>query len=222
MNRKHYKKELNISTLFTEDKAAMLPLSVTPYNVAKLVTCKADKYGKVMFESNKYSTSPALALSTVYLEINSTEIIVMDPKYNVIITHTRFYSKGNESMKWQPYIALMARRPKALKFTSFYNELPDIWQDYFNDVDEKTKRETLNILNIMLQKHSIAIATDALSATLVSGVKDSASILASYQRITKKEYAENDITLGSHIPLMPSYSIDASTYDSLLGKKVSV
>lgn len=222
MNRKHYKKEFNISTLFTEDRAAMLPLSVTPYNVAKLVTCKSDKYGKVMFESNKYSTSPALALSTVYLEINSTEIIVMDPKYNVIITHTRFYSKGNESMKWQPYIALMARRPKALKFTSFYNELPDIWQDYFNDVDEKTKRETLNILNIMLQKHSIAIATDALSATLVSGVKDSASILASYQRITKKEYAENDITLGSHIPSMPSYSIDASTYDALLEKKVSV
>ena len=222
MNRKHYKQGCNISTLFIEDKTAMLPLPITPYNVAKLITCKADKYGKIMFDTNKYSASPAVALRPVYLEIKSDEIIVMDEKYNVIVTHPRLYSKGNESMNWQPYIALMARRPKALKFTSFYNDLPNIWQNYFTEVDEKTKRETLYVLNQMLQEHSIAIATDALSATLANGVKDSASILASYQRITNKNYIVGDITLGANIPLMPSYSTDVSPYDALLVKAVTV
>ena len=222
MDRKHYNKGCNISDLFIGDKIAMIPLAITPYNVAKLVTCKADKYGKVMFDTNKYSTSPALALSTVYLEISANDVIVMDQKYNVIITHTRFYSKGNESMKWQPYIALMARRPKSLRFTSFYSELPDIWQYYFVDADDKTKRETLNVLNLMLQKHPIAIATHALSATLANGVKDASSILASYQKITKNECIADDITLSSNVPLMPSYSTDTSLYDALLGKKVTV
>ena len=175
-----------------------------------------------MFDTNKYSASPAVALRPVYLEIKSDEIIVMDEKYNVIVTHPRLYSKGNESMNWQPYIALMARRPKALKFTSFYNDLPNIWQNYFTEVDEKTKRETLYVLNQMLQEHSIAIATDALSATLANGVKDSASILASYQRITNKNYIVDDITLGANIPLMPSYSTDVSPYDALLVKAVTV
>ena len=109
-----------------------------------------------------------------------------------------------------------------MRFTSFYSELPDIWQYYFVDADDKTKRETLNVLNLMLQKHPIAIATHALSATLANGVKDASSILASYQKITKNECIADDITLSSNVPLMPSYSTDTSLYDALLGKKVTV
>ncbi|MDD3206686.1 MAG: glycoside hydrolase family 5 protein, partial [Lachnospiraceae bacterium] len=33
-------------------------------------------------------------------------------------------------MKWLPYIDLMSKRPAALKYTEFYQQLPDNWQKY--------------------------------------------------------------------------------------------
>ena len=89
------------------------------YHVAKLVVVKADKYGKVMLDTNKYSTSPRLALSTVYLEVCSDTVKVMDEKYNEIVKHARLYEKYAESMDWLPYIYLMSKRPNALKYTGF-------------------------------------------------------------------------------------------------------
>ena len=220
MNRGHYYKKVHINELFNEDVQAMLPLPATPYNVLKLITVKADKYGKAMFETNKYSTSPALALTQVYLEIHSNKVVVMNERYKVITTHNRIYEKGQESMDWQPYLDLMSRKPNAIKYTSFYRGLPSIWQDYLNEADLQTKKDALKILGVMLQKQPIAIATGALSAALDNGVKDVASILSSYQRITNNTGEIPDIILSDNIPIMPTYHEDLSTYDALLGKKV--
>lgn len=220
MKREHYYKKECIDRLFTEDVQAMLPLPATPFNVFKLITAKADKYGKVMFDTNKYSTSPALALTQVYLEIHSSKIVVMNERYKVITTHKRIYGRGQESMDWQPYLDLMSRRPNAIKYTSFYRQLPSIWQDYLNESDLQAKKDALKVLSVMLQKQPIAIASSALSATLKNGVKDAASILSSYQRITNSTGDMPDIILGDNIPIMPIYQEDLSPYDALLGKKV--
>lgn len=220
MKREHYYKKEHINELFIEDVQAMLPLPPTAYNVFKLVTAKADKYGKVMFDTNKYSTSPALALAQVYLEIHSTKIVVMNERYKVITVHNRIYGKGQESMDWQPYLDLMSRRPNAIKYTAFYRQLPSIWQHYLDESDLQTKKEALKVLGVMLEKQPIAIATSALSATLGSGVKDAASILSSYQRITNNTGDVPDIILSEKIPIMPTYQEDLSTYDALLGKAV--
>jgi transposase len=182
LRRSHYKKEALIIDLFENDKRQMRGLPEVPFNAVKLVTAKTDKYAKAMFETNKYSTAPSLALSTVYLEISSDTVKVMDGKYKVITVHSRVYEKNRDSMNWVPYIALMAKRPTALKYTGFYKELPTIWQEYLNKADPKTKKEALLVLNTILQKHDIAIAADALSATIANGVQDAVNILVRRSR----------------------------------------
>jgi len=57
-----------------------------------------------------------LAQESVYLEITSDTITIMDTKYNLVVTHPRLYEKDGESMDWLPYISLMAKRPNALKY----------------------------------------------------------------------------------------------------------
>jgi hypothetical protein len=162
MQRDHYRKEQLIAELFEVDIHAMLPMNPTDFKVSKFQTAKADKYGKVMYETNLYSSSPKLAQEAVYLEITSDTVTILDTKYNPIVTHRRHYEKDGESMDWLPYISLMAKRPTALKYTGFYGELPEIWQDYLSDLPSEKKREALLTLNAMLQKHDIAAATDAL------------------------------------------------------------
>lgn len=221
MQRVHYEKNLFISELFEGDKRAMLPLPENSFHVAKMEVVKSDKYGKVMFESNRYSTSPKLALTTVYLEVSSDMVEVMNEQYQIVVCHPRLYGKGKESMNWLPYISLMSKRPNALKYTGFYHELPDVWRTYLNDADPKTKREALLALNVILQKHDIATAADALNVALANQVKDAASIIASYQRLTSNTPHLPPVKLGNNIIDMPVFKADTNRYDDLLGKKVA-
>lgn len=81
MDRDHYCKEYLISELFEIDKSSMSKLNPIDFKVSKFQTAKADKYAKVMFETNLYSSSPKLAQQNVYLEITSDSVIVMEIPY---------------------------------------------------------------------------------------------------------------------------------------------
>lgn len=221
MLREHYRKGQLISDLFEADRQAMLPMNPVDFKVSRFHTVKADKYGKVMFETNLYSSSPKLAQESVYLEITSDTITIMDTKYNPVVTHRRLYDRDGESMDWLPYISLMAKRPNALKYTGFYQELPEIWQSYLSDLPSDKKREALLTLNAMLQKHDIAAAADALGIALDSGVKDSDSILASYYRLTSKVQQLQPMQFADPYIKVPSFKTDNSRYDSLFNKEVS-
>lgn len=220
MHREHYSKKILISELFELDKKAMLPLNEKPFNVVKLEILKCDKYGKVMFENNKYSTSPNLALSSAYLEVSSDSIKVMDENYNIIVTHQRIYERDQESMNWIPYISLMSKRPNAIKYTGFYEELPEVWKNHLESLDNSEKKEVLTALNFMLLKHDIVVATDALQFTIDNGVKDSQSILASYQWLTNNSPHPSPLKLKNTIIQMPEFKTNNKTYDSLLSKEV--
>jgi transposase len=220
MQRGHYRKDLLIAELFEADRQAMLPLNPTDFMVCKFQTAKADKYGKVMFETSLYSSSPKLAQETVYLEITSDTVTILDTKYNPVVTHRRLYEKGGESMDWLPYISLMAKRPTALKYTGFYQELPEIWKNYLADLPAEKKREALLTLNTMLQKHDIAAAADALEIALNVGVRDTDSILASYHRLTSKVQQLQPMQLSNPYIQIPSFQTDNSKYDSLFSQEV--
>ncbi len=220
MQRVHYRKGQLIAELFEVDKRAMLLINSIDFKVCKFQTAKADKYGKVMFETNLYSSSPKLAQENVYLEITSDTVTIMDMKYNPVVTHRRLYGKDGESMDWLPYISLMAKRPNAIKYTGFYQELPEVWQNYLSDLPQEKKREALLTLNTILQKHDIAAAADALEITLDSGVKDSDSILASYYRLTNKVQQFKPMQLKNLYINVPSFQTDNSKYDSLFSQEV--
>lgn len=221
MKREHYRREQLIWELFEADKDAMLPMNPIDFKVSKLETAKADKYGKVMFETNLYSSSPKLAQEIVYLEITSDKINIMDTKYNPVVTHPRLYEKNVESMDWLPYISLMSKRPTALKYTGFYQGLPEIWQNYLSDLPSDKKKEALLTLNTILQKHNIATAADALEIALNGGVKDADSILASYYKLTSKVQQMQPMQFKNSYIKVPSFKTDNSKYDSLFSQEVN-
>ncbi|MDK2897116.1 MAG: hypothetical protein PWP04_1236 [Candidatus Atribacteria bacterium] len=80
-----------------------------------------------------------------------------------------------ESMKWYPYLEVMAKRPKAIKYTRFFNELPDIWKDYLESQDRERKKLTITALMKMMEgddEEGLVNATRALAETLRRGVRD--------------------------------------------------
>jgi transposase len=221
MQREHYRKEHLIAELFEFDKKAMNPINPIDFKVFKFLTTKADKYGKVMFETNLYSSSPNLAQGTVYLEVTSNAVTILNTKYEQVVTHRRLYEKNGEVMDWLQYISLMAKRPNALKYTGFYNELPEIWQDYLSNLPSEKKREALLTLNTILQKHDIKTASSALDIALSGGAKDADSILASYHRLTNKVQQMQPMQMLNPLIKMPIFQTDNSRYDNLLSQDVT-
>jgi len=70
-------------------------------------------------------------------------------------------------MKWQSYLNLIAKRPRALKYTGFYNQMPTEWQEYFSNCTVGEKKEALHLLAVLLKEHNFEISTNALIITVI-------------------------------------------------------
>ena len=221
IERQHYSKHESIAILFAEDKKSMLPLNPVPFEVCRFESRIADKYGKVMFDGNLYSSSPKSAKESVYIKVDSDMVTVLDHKYQIIVEHKRLYGKGNESMNWLPYIELMSKRPTAIKYTGFYDELPKTWKNYLAELPADKKREALMTLHIILQKHDMRTAADALNATLASGVKDADSVLVSYHRLINGVQQMHPMQLPSTIIQMPAFKSDNQKYDDFFRQEAA-
>lgn len=143
--RIHYQKQLPISELYSADKEALLLLPEKEFDCVRYEEVKADKYGYIHFDTNLYSSSPRFALEKVLLKISYEHMTVFSLDYKEIVQHNRLYGYKEKSMDWQPYLSLVSKRPTALKYTSFYDQLPDAWQSYFSQctVEEKKLNQLL-------------------------------------------------------------------------------
>jgi hypothetical protein len=145
------KKEWRIEELFKEDQDAFLLLPAKEYECVRYETLKADKYGYIKLDLNLYSTSPRYALSNVLAKVSYNKVEILDDKHQLVVSHSRLYGQYRKSMKWQPYLNLMAKRPTALKYTSFYDQLPEEWKNYFSSCTVAEKPEALKLLSMVLK-----------------------------------------------------------------------
>jgi len=225
MKREHYKKGEMILKLLEEEKEFMFKLPEKEFEVGRIKTAITDKYGKAEFETNLYSTSPVYSGEEVVVKATADKVIIMNKDFKTIVIHERIYDKYKESMKWYPYLEALSRRPKAIKYTKFFNELPDVLKDYIDSQDYEGKKRSIKALMKMIEgdEHlGIINATRAIEETLNNGVKDIDSIIATYYRIKNMGNAAiNEINLNDNIPRIKEYQSDIDIYDSLYKKQVS-
>ena len=224
--RNHYKKRETIEKLLKEEKELMFPLPEKEFEIGRIKSVKTNKYGKVEFETNTYSTSPAYANKGVILKATATKIKLMDKDYKEITIHDRIYDKEKESMNWYPYLMVMSKRPNAIKYTGFFNELPDIWKNYINNQTIEEKKKTIKVLMKMIEgegKDEITNATIAIEETIKNGITDIDSILLSYYRIKNKDKNTiNEIKIKAIVPKITTYKTDIKIYDSLYKRGVVI
>jgi len=169
MHRKHYKKAKSIAALFEEDKKALCLLPSIPFEVYRLELVKGDNYGKVKFDNKIYSSSPAFAGRQLWLKAGAHEVTLLDENYREIAKHDRLYGPQKESMKWGPYLELMARRPNALKYSGFFRELPLPLKDYLEQCDIIARKAVLKVLAKMVKKSDLETDTNYYDCLLKGG-----------------------------------------------------
>lgn len=222
MDRKHYKKDIHISSLFEQDKTAMRKLPEKSFEVCRLEKAKADLYGKVRLDGKyTYSVSPNYAKQEVWLKITHDKVYILNENYKTIVTHDRLYGDQTESMNWLPYLELMAKRPTALKYTTFYSMLPHALQEYFDDCMPEDKKSGLKVLSKILTENPVDLAQEVFLETDSNGFRDEDSLMATYYRKTKGVLEMQDIGLSDNIPELKPYNSDISVYDNFFKGSVS-
>lgn len=218
-DRKHYVKEEHLSALYTEDKEALFQLPEKAFECVRYEEGKADKYGYLKVDNRLYSTSPRFAKGKVLAKISYNRIDIMTLEKELIISHVRIYGEKKKSMEWQPYLNLMAKRPMAIKYTSFYEQLPQNWQQYLEDCTVPEKQEALRLLSVLLKKHDFSIATEAISIASEHGHPSVDSIKQVFYQLINGRGVRKEIDLrkGS-VPEMPTIIRGAGHYDQLFEK----
>src|SRR5690606_36591259 len=107
--------------------------------------------------------------SKVLAKVSYNRIDIMTLEKELIISHVRLYGEKKKSMEWQPYLNLMAKRPIAIKYTSFYEQLPQNWQQYLEACTVPEKQQALRLLSVLLKEHDFSVATEALSLASEQG-----------------------------------------------------
>lgn len=87
--RNHYVKNVPMKQLFEDDRNAMLPLNKTSFEVYAFESRIADKYAKVSYGNNLYSSSSKYARDTVYIKATSDNVFILNQSYELISEHPR-------------------------------------------------------------------------------------------------------------------------------------
>lgn len=214
--RKHYRKDRRIDELLKDDISAMLPLPEKPFDIGRTEKVVANKYGKIRYEGNIYSASPQVAGKEIFIKLKAHDIEIFNEKYQLVVKHKRIYGKGQELMNWLPYLTTLAKRPNALKYTGFYHELPDPWQEYLKDLDYAEKKKSLNLLVKMITETDMDTATICLLESMDSGRNDAENILLCYRRLTEPTVNDFMPSLSAGIKSPAIYTPDLTCYDVFL------
>ncbi|WAA08928.1 IS21 family transposase [Fervidibacillus albus] len=214
--RQHYEKKIEIAKLHEEERAAFLCLPAKEYTCTRYETVKADKYGFIQIDAKKYSTSPRFASQTVLVGITYNRVDIIDENGEIIVRHERIYGEKMKSMKWQPYLALMAKRPTALKYSTFYEQLPHNWQNYLETCTLEEKKKALQLLSAILKDYDFHKASEALDLAMASGHPSIETIKHAYIQLISGQGDRFTLQMIHSVPELPNVVRGMSQYDTAM------
>jgi len=220
MYEKHYKLQHRIKDLFEEDKAAMTALPEESFDVCDYVFARTNNYGMVRFKTNSYSTAGNLYRKDVMLKVTAHTVEIYTEDGKKIITHPRLYGKQKESMLWAPYLEIVAKRPTALKYTGFFESLPDNTRKLLAKSQFKEKQALLSFLAKVCKRDGMNTAITVTERAVKRGAKDLDNLVATYQFLLNGQRAIAPMKLADDLPQTKTYALDFLAYKELMRTNV--
>ncbi len=219
LDRKHYKINANVKDLFEEDREALLPLPAEKFDCCKYVWGKTNIQGMVSFKCNKYSTAGNLPNVKVLLKVKAHSITIYDENHLEIVEHPRLYGKGQESMKWAPYLKVLAKRPAALRYTGFFESLNKDVRSFLDNQDLTGKKAILKELAKVSEQRGIHKSLLGLKSAIKLGAKDTDTLISAFHfamnipgKIPKNKVPEN-------LPQTLEYTLSLADYGKFMEVK---
>lgn len=185
----HYRKDTEERGLFSEDRAALLPLPGKRFDVVTWRHMKADRYGVVTLEGrHRYSADRANAGREVIVGLRALEVEVLDSSGKHLATHPRAYgqaSTNSEDPSMQ--LALLCNKPASWPNSRVRDALPDPLREWLDRQDRQTRNEALQTLKRVDRESGWANAVEAMLSILEStGGADRAGVTLLAARLLRR------------------------------------
>lgn len=157
-----------------------------------------------------------MAGGMVRVKQTALNVYILDAKLNTVVTHKRLYGDQKESMDWLPYLSQLSKRPGALKHTPIYKMLPQNLQQHLNASTKSDCGKILKTIAELTKHNGFKKAIDAVEKTLERGVKDTDSIVATFNRLYSLNVVVPKIRIPEGLPKLPANKHSGSAYDSFM------
>lgn len=136
----------------------------------------------IVFERNRYSVPAALANQIVSLRVYADRLVLV-ARAQVVAKHVRVFSRdhsspGKTSYNWRHYLAVVQRKPGALRNGAPFTTLPKSFRTLRSALLKRAggDREMADILALVLQ-HDEQLVEQAVREAIESGVLTKTHIL---------------------------------------------
>ncbi len=219
LEREHYKLGRKVSSLFKEDKAHFRALPRYTFEACRYVVCKTDQYGMCRFEKNRYSTAGNLRSCEVTLKVSANQITVLAEDGSPIVRHPRLYGEKQESMRWSPYLHVLAKRPNALRYSGFFEKLPPPLKDFLNKSEPQDKKKVLTCLAKRSEEKDLEVLVASMSEALEENVKDADDLIAAFDFLINRPCPLPKNAVPEALPETPEYELSFDAYALLLDRR---
>jgi len=213
LQREHYVRKDLIIDLFAAEQEALIPLPRERFRVFTLEKVKTDKYSFIRFDNNRYSSAPEYAECEMWLEIGTSQLRVLNEKYEQIVVHKRKYSRGIEpEIDFSNYISALSRKPRAFLGSPYFLTLPNAVQDHLRKCQYTELKTMLLTLVPIIREGKIG---DAAAVLELSTIRNTDDFVTSYRALTEDTRALPSVTT----PLTPHqkpYLPKLEQYNSLI------
>ncbi len=220
-DREHYKKEELIRTLHQEDLKKLFPLPEKEFDTASYLSVRINAYGKFTLNKglHEYSAIPRLAGKRTSVRITAHSVIVLDENFNAVVIHDRLYGSSKQSsMQWIPYLAQLAKKPAALKYSGIYPMMPSPMQDYLSQCKKSDQGKVLQALERITRESGFDKAVETVNEALSYGTTDPESLLTLHTYRNAVNIDLEPATVPKDIPLLDKVVPDVKSYDAFLQK----
>lgn len=220
-DREHYRYDETIEERFMEDLKHCHPLPEIKFDLSGRKNVTTNKWGKFYLNKkmHEYSTSPKHINTTVNLKLTSSEVIVMDENYREIVRHCRLYgNRKQESMDWLPYLKLLSRRPRALKYTGIYELMPPAMKQFLEGCSNTETGKVLKVLAGLTDRTGFDSALYTVNEALCYGASNADSLKNLYRRIYSDVPELPLMELSPTIPAVEQMKTNLIAYDVFLEK----
>ncbi len=122
-------------------------------------------------------------------------------------------------MIWQPYLTLLSKRPRAIKYSSLYDQFPALWTEYLNICTEEEQKSALRLLADLLKNDDFSLLNEALKSASINNHPSVDQIKHCFYTLLNEDTAHKAITPSMSVPKVPEAARGLSHYDSFFERR---
>lgn len=219
-----------IGVMWTEEQKLLRSLPATDFPCYSSREVTMNRYGQVVFETNRYSVPAHKAQKQLTLRAYPFRIEILNGR-EIIAAHQRCYGRQEDILNPLHYLPLLAKRPGAFEHAKPLRQWRESWPPLYDELLHQLKRQQSEIKAVrefvkILQLHNefeAEMVQTAITQAVSEGIPHLNGVLFCLNRLLDPTPGKMSLsqTLQPQLDSIGQTALSISQYDRLLRKVTS-